>query len=106
MESKALRPDADHSPTIEKDDGECNDIKHGLSAKVISTLDEPESVNTGCLLLISGTLAMILTGTTPTCAAIPTIKRYVSCRVLYETMLFWSVPITVTVVFRESPRRK
>ena len=39
-------------------------------------------------------------------AAIPTIRRYVNCRVLYDTTLFCSVAITVTVVFNESPNRK
>jgi hypothetical protein len=34
-----------------------------------------------------------------TCAAIPTISRYVSSRVLYATMLFCKVAITVTVAY-------
>jgi hypothetical protein len=41
-----------------------------------------------------------------TCAAMPTIRRYVSWRVLYATMLFCRVAITVTVVFKESPSKK
>jgi hypothetical protein len=40
------------------------------------------------------------------CAAMPTMRRYVSCRVLYATISLCSVPMTVTVVLRESPRRK
>jgi hypothetical protein len=39
-------------------------------------------------------------------AAMPTMSRYVRSRVLYATIEFCSVPMTVTVVLRESPRRK
>jgi len=40
------------------------------------------------------------------CAAIPTMSKYVNCRVLYATISFCNVPITVTVVLSESPSKK
>ena len=39
-------------------------------------------------------------------AAIPTMRRYVRSSVLYATIEFCRVPMTVTVVLRESPSRK
>lgn len=46
MESKAIGPDSNHSPTIQKDNAECNGIEHGFCSQFEALLDGPECVNT------------------------------------------------------------
>jgi hypothetical protein len=43
MESKLLRPNPDHSPSIERDDANHDRVKHVLGAQAETLLDGPES---------------------------------------------------------------
>lgn len=45
METKLRRPDADHAPAVEEDDGNGDGVEHGLGAEVVAALDEPEGIN-------------------------------------------------------------
>lgn len=46
VESKPLRPDADHAPAVEQDDADCDRTEHGLRSELVSLLDEPKGVYT------------------------------------------------------------
>lgn len=51
METEALGPDSDHSPTVEKDNAECDDVEHGFGSQLITLLNEPKHVNTDSLVV-------------------------------------------------------
>lgn len=49
METESLRPDADHSPKVQNDDVEGDDIEHGLGAQPPFLLSPPEGVDSNGL---------------------------------------------------------
>lgn len=49
VEAEALRPDANHAPEIEEDDGECDDVEHGFGGEAVSLLSPPEGVDSNRL---------------------------------------------------------
>lgn len=49
VEAEALRPDADHAPGVEDDDGEGDGVEHGLGRQAEVLLDAPERVDPDCL---------------------------------------------------------
>ncbi len=49
MKAEGLRPDAYHSPEIENDDGEGDDVEHCLCGEVILSLGPPKGIDSDCL---------------------------------------------------------
>ena len=106
VEAELVGPDADHAPAIKQDDSNGDGVEHGFGSELEALLNCPKCVYANRLRESCQFVTEWLRNFKLTCAAIPTISRYVSSRVLYATMLFCKVAITVTVVFRESPSKK
>lgn len=53
VESKALRPDTDHAPTVEEDDGYSDGVEHGFGAEAEALLDVPEAVDADSLAILA-----------------------------------------------------
>ena len=52
METKFLCPDAYHTPAIEEDNCDGNGVKHSFGAEFKALLNEPETIDPHCLLLM------------------------------------------------------
>lgn len=49
VEADFLRPDADHAPAVQEDDGDDHGIEHGARVDAAPALDAPEGVDAGRL---------------------------------------------------------
>ena len=82
MKAELVGPNTNHTPSVKEDDTDGNRVEHGLGSQAEALLDVPKGVDSKGLNsnVISGNerKKSLLDESRLTCAAIPTMRRYVS----------------------------